>query len=173
MDSYTGTPLSRVSNTSTISSASIIRKTKGHESKIHQHNGSTLEQKLQTLRMLILENLSIHETTSVPVVEPLKPMPYVRRFTVSVSLKKSRLLRFFCFCFKFKSSFDFFFVNYSHRNSNGKQWAIGKRQFNENPKEVNILNNKIGFFFKYFSRVFVGLLRIILFKIHQNICLHF
>lgn len=29
-----------------------------------------------------------------------------------------------------------FLLDFSHRNSNATQWAIGKRQFNENPKEV-------------------------------------
>jgi len=45
-----------------------------------------------------------------------------------------------------------FEFNYSNRNSNAKQWAIGKKQFNENPKEVNILNN----LFYYFQIFFQG-----------------
>jgi hypothetical protein len=31
----------------------------------------------------------------------------------------------------------------SRRNSNAKQWSVGKKRFNDNPKEVIIVNDKI------------------------------
>ncbi len=94
MDNNSGKFSSTISIPSTIDSSSVIGKDKIRESKIRQHRGS----KLQTLRMRLLGQEDDH-IVQVPVVEPLKPMPYVRRFTVSVSLKKSRLLRFLFFCF--------------------------------------------------------------------------
>ena len=36
--------------------------------------------------------------------------------------------------------------NSSRRNPNLKQWLIGKRQFNDNPKEVNICHHKTNSF---------------------------
>jgi hypothetical protein len=80
-------------------------------------------------------------------------MPYVRHFTVSVSLKNPRGLRFFWFVFSFRI-FIYFFFDYSHRNANGKQWVIGKKQFNENPEEVNIFHK---FIFAYYFFFFPGL----------------
>jgi hypothetical protein len=47
-----------------------------------------------------------------------------------------------------------FQFNSSHRNSNGKQWAIGKKQFNENPKEVNKLNFHFEYIFFFSSSGF-------------------
>jgi hypothetical protein len=100
MNKYSEKSRSRLSN-SIFYSPTIVTKVKARESKLQQHNGSNFEQKLQILRMLIL-GYDNNNTTQVPVVEPLKPMPYVRCFDVSDSHKKSRSLRFFCFCFYFK-----------------------------------------------------------------------
>jgi len=94
MDNNSEKLSSTISIPSTIDSPSVIGKNKIRESKIHQYHGL----KLRTLRMRLLGQEDDH-MVQVPVVEPLKPMPYVRRFTVSVSLKKSRLLRFFVFLF--------------------------------------------------------------------------
>lgn len=84
---------SRTSTTSgsVFYSPETVEKHKTRESKIHPHTGSNIEHKLQTLRTLIL-GYEVTPTTQASIVEPLKPMPYIRHFNVS---KKSRSLRFF------------------------------------------------------------------------------
>lgn len=87
---------SRASDISTaIYSPVSVRSSKPRESKIDQQNGTHLEQKLHKLRTLIL-GYDSHDTAPVQVVEPIKPMPYVRHFSVS---RKSRSLRFFSYYF--------------------------------------------------------------------------
>ncbi|UJR16424.1 hypothetical protein I4U23_003326 [Adineta vaga] len=116
---------SRALETGKIFSPRLSERGKQHESQTEFHHGSKIEQKIQNLRLRMHGHLLPPE---VPVVEPLKPMRYVRHFNVSVSLKRSRLL--------------------SRPNSDLKQWSIGRRQFNENPKqgiqwlvENNLLQN--------------------------------
>ncbi len=95
MDNDSEIASSRLSNISGKDSPSVIEKKRTRESKIQQYLGSNLEQKLQTLRMLMLGHSLDGEQYHTTSVQPLKPMPYVRHFTVSVSLKKPRGLRFF------------------------------------------------------------------------------
>ncbi len=105
MDNDSEITPSRLSTNSARDSTSVIGKRKNRENKIQQYFGSSLEQKLQTLRTLMLGHSLTDEhsyTTDVPAIQPLKPMPYVRRFTVSVSLKKPRALRFFVLFFVLK-----------------------------------------------------------------------
>ena len=94
MDNDSEIASSRLSTISGRDSASVIGKRRSRE----RHFGSGLEQKLNTLRALMLgQSLSDEQNyaNEVPSTQPLKPMPYVRRFTVSVSLKKSRVLGFY------------------------------------------------------------------------------
>jgi len=87
---------SRVLSPNRISSPKVFDKNKNHESKSQHSNSSNIEQKIHNLRMRMHGNSLPTEnnpTTQIPITEPLKPMRYVRHFTVSVSLKKSRLLR--------------------------------------------------------------------------------
>ncbi|CAF0837024.1 unnamed protein product [Rotaria sp. Silwood1] len=110
---------STVSKTTIIDSSRIVERAKSHDSKIIHHNGLNLERRFSNFRMRNHghHSMSTHSdnTTPVTVTQPLKPMRYVCHFNVPVSLRKSRLL--------------------SRQNANIKQWMIGKRQFNENPKE--------------------------------------
>ena len=65
--------------------------------------------------------------------EPLRPMRYVRHFTVAVSLNRSHLFR----CRGSTSLYSFLHVSRSSaRTANAKQWLIGKKRFNDNCKEV-------------------------------------
>ncbi|CAF1182831.1 unnamed protein product [Adineta steineri] len=96
----------------------VVEKSRSSENQLNSSNGLKSEQKPYSLRTRILDHISPpdkHHTTHSPTIQPLKPMRYSRHFNVTVSLKKSRLL--------------------SRHNPNAKQWSIGKRQFNENPKE--------------------------------------
>ena len=85
---------SRIFADSKIFSPRLSVKGKHRENQAQLHHGSKLEQKIQNLRFRI--NGHVESPDAPPVKEPLKPMRYVRHFNVSVSLKKSRLLRFFC-----------------------------------------------------------------------------
>ncbi|CAF3880776.1 unnamed protein product [Rotaria sp. Silwood2] len=117
MDDHKQKSLWTVSKTNIIKSPRIVEKIESHESKKAHHNGLNIEQKFETFRMHMHEHHGISEhnnTMPVSMIHPLKPIRYVRYFTVPVSLK-SRLL--------------------SRQNGNIKQWIDGRRQFNENPKE--------------------------------------
>lgn len=167
MDNRSERMSSRLSNISSGTSPTVSEK--------RQRRDSRIQQKLNTLRTFALNSLWNEEYDQNPlppqVVQPLKPMPYIRHFTVPISLKKSRVLRFLIF---FNCFLIGIFVDFSPRNSNATQWAIGKRQFNENPKEVNpILRNHSNKILCFSFRVIVGLLRIIFSKILPNIWLHF
>ncbi|CAF3557551.1 unnamed protein product [Rotaria socialis] len=86
--------------------------------KLSDPSRSNIEQKLDNFRTRFHGHSLTTEpkhTTKSSITEPLKPMPYVCYFNVTVSLKKSRLL--------------------SRQHGNIKQLLIGKRQFNENPNE--------------------------------------
>jgi hypothetical protein len=97
-----------------------------HESNKNQESKMQHGSSIDKLRMLMYGQEHIHS------IEPVKPMRYVRHFTVSVSLKKSRLLRFFLSI----KCLLYFLFDYSRNNVHTKQWPIGKKQFNDNPKEV-------------------------------------
>lgn len=172
---YRKSSLQKPNDNITINSPSVSLKSPRRENKIDHLVHENLDQKLRTLRMRILGSLLPHESRPskpVPVVVPLKPMPYVRHFNVTVSLKKSRLLRFFSLNYKSIYSFVLLFFIFSHRNSNAKQWSIGKKQFNENPKEVRLSSVEFYQISIYLRRVTVGLSKIIFSKILPNIWLH-
>lgn len=138
-----------VSNSNQTDSPRISEKIKHDESRIINPLGSNIEQKLENFRMRLRAYTFTTEqnsTTKPMVTEPLKPMRYVCRYNVAVSLKKSRLSRFFKYYHSFLVKFNFLKIslfNNSRPNANIKQWLMGKRQFNENPKEVNRNNNKL------------------------------
>ena len=136
MDNQSNRTSSIKSNgSSVVHTPSTSSRDKHRESKLQHFVGVNLEQRIQTLRLRMLGHSSHDEDNPPPAIVPIKPMPYVRRFTVSVSLKKPRLIRFFLFLSLFLG-LKIFLFNFSQRNSNAKQWSIGKKQFNENPKEV-------------------------------------
>jgi hypothetical protein len=98
MDDYREKASSRTSIASVIGSSSINRKLRARESVIQQDNGLNIEQKHEKIRIRLLRLLLTNEydsTTNVPAIVPLRPMPYVRRFSVPNSLKKSRSSGFF------------------------------------------------------------------------------
>lgn len=41
-------------------------------------------------------------------------------------------------------------IIYSRRNSNVKQWSIGKKRFNDHPKEVGISNKRFFMIYYFF-----------------------
>ena len=84
-----------ISDISIIDLPMVIEQSPSHESKSLRHSVLNFEEKLQAFRTRMHGHVSTSEHN--PVVEPVKPMRYVRHFNVSVSLKKSRLLRFFIF----------------------------------------------------------------------------
>jgi hypothetical protein len=133
------TPSPRVSGKNKVKSPSVIKKNENPENNTPHHVGLNVDQSLETLRMRMHGHLlsnGHNPATQISVIAPLIPMRYVRHFTVSVSLKKSHLLRFEM---KNHSFFlNVFFFNSSRRNPNAKQWSVGKKQFNDNPKEVSI-----------------------------------
>lgn len=96
MDNRSERMSSRLSNISSGTSPTVSEKRQRRDSRM-QHISTNLEQKLQTLRTFAKSSLWNEEFDSNPptqVVQPLKPMPYIRHFTVPISLKKSRVLRF-------------------------------------------------------------------------------
>ena len=114
------------------------RHTNGKNTMQYDHD-------LETKRKRLPDHSTLpdHNTTmEVPITAPLKPIRYIRRFDVPV-LIKSRLSRFLKLLVILKINNYFIMFNCSRRNPNFKQWLFGKRQFNDDPKEVNIFHYKI------------------------------
>lgn len=153
-------------------SPSVSLKSSVRESKIDHLVGVNLEQKLHTFRTRMLGSLSSHESQSsipTPVVVPLKPMPYVRCFNVTVSLKKSRLLRFFFVFLNFKE-FDCFGFSFQSAKFERKTMVNWKETIQRQSERSSFLfSRNLRIWIYRFSRVTDGLSIIIWSKILPNI----
>lgn len=153
-------------------SPSVSLKSSNRESKIDHLVGVNLEQKLHTFRARMLGSLSSHESQSsipMPVVVPLKPMPYVRCFNVTVSLKKSRLLRFFLPFLNFKE-FDWVCFSFQSAKFECKTMVNWKETIQRQSERSSfVFSRHLWVLICRFSRVIDGLLIIIWSKILPNI----